>query len=467
MRAASRGLTPLLGIMTTILLLCCQISFAAVVVQIDSFSFDALSDMPASFGPEIPNEGLSGLLVLADPSSACSPLKIPDFAKESSQPWIALISRSQGESDDCTFDVKVRNAETAGAAAAIVYDDIYENLIIMAKPSSHPDPLIPSVFVSQKSGMLLQKLYAPGYTQVYISSISDMIWMSMIISTLAGFFAVSVVITAFYLARRPVAGMGGEEDEEEGGGEEGAGGGAGGTRPRRRQGMNADQLRLLPVIVHQAEDASSNNEESSPVTGATASANAVIDGEWHTAGDTKRVCAICLELYEPKDKLRLLPCQHRYHKECIDQWLTTRGALCPVCKHDASTGSAATTITTTMTSTQLEGADLEAGEGSSGSRRRGLFSEDGSARGNIRRAAQRVLESRLLSWARPGTNSGVGAGAGGNSSSVIENNSGEEARVRLLPLAESNQRTAGTPGAVEIGQQQQQQQAPSSSSAHL
>lgn len=107
MRAASRGLTPLLGIMTTILLLCCQISFAAVVVQIDSFTFDALSDMPASFGPEIPNEGLSGLLVLADPSSACSPLKIPDFAKESSQPWIALISRSQGESDDCTFDVKV------------------------------------------------------------------------------------------------------------------------------------------------------------------------------------------------------------------------------------------------------------------------------------------------------------------------------------------------------------------------
>lgn len=62
--------------------------------------------MPASFGPEIPNEGLSGMLVLADPISACSPLKIPDFV-QSSQPWIALISRSQGKSDECTFDVKV------------------------------------------------------------------------------------------------------------------------------------------------------------------------------------------------------------------------------------------------------------------------------------------------------------------------------------------------------------------------
>jgi hypothetical protein len=323
----------------------------------------------------------------------------------------------------------------------------------MAKPSSHPDPSIPSVFVSQKSGLLLQNLYAPGYTQVYISAMSEMVWMSMIISTLAGFFAVSVVVTAFYLARRPVAGMGVDEDQDE---EEGrAGGGAGGTRPRRRQGMNADQLRLLPVIVHQAEDAASGNEESS----VPASANATIREERHTAGDTKRVCAICLELYEPNDKLRLLPCQHRYHKECIDQWLTTRGALCPVCKHDASSVSAAaaTTTTTTGTSIQREGTDLEAGEGSSGGRSgRGLFSEEGSARENIRRAAQRVLGSRLLSWApRPGTNSSSSSG-GGSSGSNTENSSGEEARVRLLPLADSIQRTAGSSAAVELRQQQEE-----------
>ena len=110
MRTASRGFTPLLnvlGILTTILLLCCQISSATVVVQIDSFTFDALSDMPASFGPEIPNEGISGLLVVADPDDACSVLRTPDFV-EKHQPWIALISRSQGrESDDCTFDIKV------------------------------------------------------------------------------------------------------------------------------------------------------------------------------------------------------------------------------------------------------------------------------------------------------------------------------------------------------------------------
>jgi Ring finger domain len=338
----------------------------------------------------------------------------------------------------------------------------------MAKPASNPEPSIPSVFVSQKSGMLLQKLYAPGYTQVYISAMSDMVWMSMIISTLAGFFAVSVVVTAFYLARRPVAGMGGE-DHDEGAAAGGGGGGASNTR-RRRPAMNVEQLRLLPVIVHQAEDATSGNEESSPVSNSAASTTAATTtaepaGEWHTAGDTKRVCAICLELYEPNDKLRLLPCQHRYHKECVDQWLTTRTPLCPICKHDASTGIA--TATTTSLSTQLEGADLEAGEGASGSSRRGLFSEDG-ARENVRRAAQRVLNSRLLSWARSGHNSGGGGGGGGSNSygnssgSGGAESSGEEAQLRLLPLADSSQRIGDS-----IVVQGAQQEPVSSSSANV
>lgn len=40
---------------------------------------------------------------------------------------------------------QVRHAEQAGARAAIVYDDVYESLIIMSKPQDHPDPGIPSV----------------------------------------------------------------------------------------------------------------------------------------------------------------------------------------------------------------------------------------------------------------------------------------------------------------------------------
>ena len=66
----------------------------------------------------------------------------------------------------------MRNAEKAGAIAAIVYDDVLEGLIIMAKPPSHEDPGIPSVFVTLKSGLLLKNLYEPGLSKVFISPVS-------------------------------------------------------------------------------------------------------------------------------------------------------------------------------------------------------------------------------------------------------------------------------------------------------
>lgn len=52
-------------------------------------------------------------------------------------------------------------------------------------------------------------------------------------------------------------------------------------------------------------------------------------------GGTLSTCAICIEDYSDGDKLRVLPCNHRFHMECIDQWLSSRKPLCPICKHDA------------------------------------------------------------------------------------------------------------------------------------
>jgi len=43
------------------------------------------------------------------------------------------------------------------------------------------------------------------------------------------------------------------------------------------------------------------------------------------------MCAVCRCEFKTGDELRVLPCNHKYHRKCVDYWLTECRDICPEC----------------------------------------------------------------------------------------------------------------------------------------
>ncbi|KAF2115695.1 hypothetical protein BDV96DRAFT_621387 [Lophiotrema nucula] len=88
-------------------------------------------------------------------------------------------------------------------------------------------------------------------------------------------------------------------------------------------------------------------------TSGIAPAAAVTDSE--AAKDENLGCSICTDDFEKGQDLRVLPCNHKFHPECVDPWLLNVSGTCPLCRVDLRP-----TTSRTSTSPDDENTDPEA-----------------------------------------------------------------------------------------------------------
>lgn len=251
----------------------------------------SFEDIEANFAPAIRGSGECGLLYVAEPLDACSPLinKVNHDAVEMRSPFV-LIIRGQ-----CSFEDKVRRAQAAGYKAAIIYDDADGDLVTMAGNAAGIK--IHAVFVSKASGEILTKYAGVKNIELWIiPSFENSAWSIMAISFISLLAVSAVLATCFFVRRHRIR----RERPQS-------------FLAREFQGMSVRRVKAMPSLKF----------------------TAVATGE----SSTSATCAICLDDYKIGDRLRILPCCHKFHASCVDGWLTTWRTFCPVCKRDARTST--------------------------------------------------------------------------------------------------------------------------------
>lgn len=137
-----------------------------------------------------------------------------------------------------------------------------------------------------------------------------------------------------------------------------------------RARVTEEALRSLPVVQYGRSDGSAGGEYGGAGAGAVAGAGgergggvdsgpASMEGgraergrESTPADDNRDMCAICLMDYVEEEMLRELPCGHRFHVQCVDQWFRSASSLsCPMCKARVTAPPSPSLITSPSSST--------------------------------------------------------------------------------------------------------------------
>ncbi|KAL9872961.1 E3 ubiquitin-protein ligase RNF13 isoform X2 [Glossina fuscipes] len=253
--------------------------------RINNQLIEEYDDMPAQFGGSIPANGLKVFGIGAEEDKyACHSINPPPKSKRnfpSNAKFAAIIERGGNE---CTFERKVRYAQAANFDAAIIYNNDSDDLEHMSALNSS-GIRIPSVFVGHTTGISLQS-HPLGEIVLVINDELPFNINTQLILPFSILIGLCFLIMIFYMIYKCI--------REE--------------RRLRRYRLPKRMLKKLPILKY------TKNSD--------------------LAYDT---CVICLDEFVEGDKLRVLPCKHPYHSDCIDTWLTENKRDCPICKRKVFT----------------------------------------------------------------------------------------------------------------------------------
>ncbi|XP_060531777.1 E3 ubiquitin-protein ligase goliath-like isoform X2 [Cylas formicarius] len=209
-------------------------------------------------------------------------------------PWIAMIKRGQ-----CNFDIKIDNAFRSHASGVIVYNDRDSSSLEKMKLSNDPRRNISSVFIYKWKGEELAKLSEndsdvyvhitiAGHTSSKTANINrtSVLFVSI---TFIVLMIISLTWLVFYYVQR------------------------------------FRYIRTKDKLTRKLGNAAKKALSKIPTKHLK-----LDDKEMQGDGEC---CAVCLEPYKLNDTLRILPCGHEFHKNCIDPWLLEH-RTCPMCKMD-------------------------------------------------------------------------------------------------------------------------------------
>ncbi|KAL1491495.1 hypothetical protein ABEB36_012084 [Hypothenemus hampei] len=259
-------------------LLFCQAEIYAIRFN-SEFYFEEFTDAPATFGPDLSEKSVRGMLFHATPPSACNETltPVPPYDDNILEKWVLLVPRYAAD-QNCTFEQKIRMAQLRGYNAVIVYN-VGSNELVPMSAQNATGINISSVFVSQSTGLMLKNVYTDPNFFVVITSETPFNIQTHLLIPFAIVVGICFIVMVVFMIIKFI------KDR----------------RRQRRHRLPKSQLNKIPTCKFQK-------------------------------GDRYDTCVICLDDYIEGEKLRVLPCNHVYHMKCIDPWLTKNKRVCPICK---------------------------------------------------------------------------------------------------------------------------------------